>query len=104
MASPVGWPYYHWVTAHDVRFAALMDAHEKADTHHRDVSLGNIILAKLKGATEREAHLVDWELSCKKGKVDARDHVLTVRLILLAQAEVLICIQRGLPRSCLSKH
>ena len=92
MVSPVGKSYYRWFTTHDVHFAALKDAHDKADTLHRDVSLGNIILARLKEKAERIGHLIDWELSCKRGRVMPRDHVLTVRLILLSQAEVLICV------------
>jgi hypothetical protein len=70
--------------AHDVRFVALIDAHEKADTSHRDVSLGNLILSRLGEGTERVGHLIDWELSCKLSRPTARDHVLTVHPILLA--------------------
>ena len=92
MVSPVGKSYYHWFTAHDVRFAALKDAHDKADTLHRDVSLGNIILARLKEKAERIGHLIDWELYCERGKVMPRDHVLTVRLMLPSQVEVLTCV------------
>ena len=69
-----------------------MDAYEKAGTLHRDVSLGNIILARLKEGAERVGYLIDWELSCEPKKATARDHVLTVRLTLLARAEVLICV------------
>ena len=104
MVSPVGKPYHHWLTAHDVRFAALKDVYEKADTLHCDISLGNIILARLKEKTERTGYLIDWELSCKKWGVTPRDHVLTVRLILSSRVEVLIYIQRGLLRLCLSEH
>jgi len=92
MVSPVGRPYHRWLTAHDDCFAALTDAHEKADTLHRDVSLGNIILARLKEETERVGHLIDWELSCKVGREAVRDHVLTVSLMVLAKVEVLIWV------------
>ena len=82
--SPVGRSYCRWFIAHDVRFVALIDAHEKADTSHRDVSLGNLTLSRLKEGTERFGQLIDWELSCKPNRAAARDHVLTVRPILLA--------------------
>jgi len=84
MVSLVGRPYHRWFSAHSVRSVALTDAHEKADTLHRDVSLGNIILYRLKEKMERVGYLVDWELSRKPSKRTARDHVLTVRLMLLA--------------------
>ena len=69
-----------------------MDAYEKAGTLHRDVSLGNIILARLKEGAERVGYLIDWELSCKLENATAHDRMLTVRLTLLARAEVLICV------------
>jgi hypothetical protein len=73
---------HHWFTAYDVYFVALIDAYEKAETLHRDVSLGNIILCRLKEGMERFGYLIDWELSCKLGRATIRDHVLTVCLIL----------------------
>jgi hypothetical protein len=83
MASLVGRVCRHWLTTHDVLLVALVDAHEKADALHCDVSLGNIILCKLKEGTERVGYLIDWELSCKRSRAMARGHALTVRLILL---------------------
>ena len=73
---------HRWFTAYDVCFVALIDAYEKAETLHRDVSLGNIILCRLKESMGRVGYLIDWELSCKLGRATIRDHVLTVCLIL----------------------
>ena len=84
MVSPVGKPYCRWFVAHDICFEALVDAHEKADTIHRDVALGNIILARLEEKMERVGYLIDWELSCKLSNEMAREHALTVRLIFLS--------------------
>lgn len=83
MASLVGKVYHHRLTTHDVLLVALVDAHEKADTLNCDVSLGNIILCRLKEGTERVGYLIDWELSYKRSRATARGHALTVRLILL---------------------
>jgi len=33
---------------------------------------------------ERVGYLIDWELSCRLSKVAVRDHMLTVRPVLLA--------------------
>ena len=55
-----------------------MDAHSKAKTLHRDLSLGNIILYMVPGQATRAGYLIDWELSCKIDKMTVRDHVLTV--------------------------
>jgi len=87
MVSLVGRSRYRWFTVHDVLSVALVDAHDKADTLHRDVSLGNIILCQLKEEMERVGYLIDWELSCKRSKTTVRDHVLTVRLIPSARSE-----------------
>ena len=84
MVSPVEKPHCRWFVAHDICFEALVDAHEKADTIHRDVALGNIILARLEEKMERVGYLIDWELSCKLNKATAREHALTVRPILLS--------------------
>jgi hypothetical protein len=56
-----------------------MDAHDKAGTLHRDISLGNIILYRVKKETERLGYLVDWELGCKPRKTAARGRALAVR-------------------------
>ena len=96
MVSSVGQSYNRRFTAYDVRFAALMDAYERGILH-RDVSLGNIILARLKEKTERVGYLVDWELSCKLNRAAARDHVLTVRLMLLTRVEGPYILSKGTP-------
>jgi len=93
MLSPVlGRPYPHWLTAYDVCFAALMDAHETADTLHCDVNFGNIIIARLKEKMERDGYLIDWELSCRRNKVMVHERAVIACLIPLAQVEVLICV------------
>ncbi|KAF9650769.1 hypothetical protein BDM02DRAFT_3259485 [Thelephora ganbajun] len=58
-------------------FNAVMDAHDKAHTLHRDVSLPNIILYRPGKEMARVGCLIDWELGCKLSKVTPRDHVLT---------------------------
>ena len=63
-----------------------MDAHSKARTLHRDVSLGNIILYKLPHQQTRVGYLIDWELACKIDKVGVRDHVITVSSALLPRS------------------
>ena len=55
-----------------------MDAHSKAKTLHRDLSLGNIILYKPPDQSIRVGYLIDWELSCKTAEVGVRDHFLMV--------------------------
>ena len=57
---------------------AVMDAHLKARTLHRDISLGNIILYKSPHQQTRVGYLIDWELGCKIDKVGVQDHVITV--------------------------
>jgi len=79
MVSPVGRSYYHRFTTHGARPIALMDAHEKVGTLHRDVALGNIILYRPRKEMERIGYLIDWELGCKLNKVTVRRHALTVR-------------------------
>ena len=79
MVSPVGRSYYHRFTTHSARPIALMDAHEKAGTLHRDVALGNIILYRPRKEMERMGYLIDRELCCKLNKVTIRRRVLTVR-------------------------
>ena len=55
-----------------------MDAHSKAKTLHRDLSVGNIILYKLPDQAIRVGYLIDWELSCKMDKLGVRENVLIV--------------------------
>lgn len=55
-----------------------MDAHSKARTLHRDISLSNIILYKLPHQQTRVGHLIDWEFGCKIGRTTTRDHILSV--------------------------
>ncbi|KAF9642368.1 hypothetical protein BDM02DRAFT_3072078, partial [Thelephora ganbajun] len=59
-------------------FNAVMDAHDKADTVHQDVSLPNIILYRPEKEMKRVGYLVDWELGCKLSEVALRDNVLIV--------------------------
>lgn len=96
MVSPVGRLSHSWSGTYNIPFAALIDAHDKADTLHRDVSLGNIILCRLKEEMERVGYLIDWELGCRRSKVIARDHVLTVRPMFLALNEMLMRL-KGTP-------
>jgi len=70
---------YHRPTVHSARLTAFMDAHGKAETLHRDISLGNIILYRPRKEVERLGYLVDWELTCKLSEVTARGHLLIVR-------------------------
>ena len=58
-----------------------MDAHSKAGTLHRDLSLGNIILYKFPEKPIRVGYLIDWERSCKIDKV-GRSHNLMVAFLL----------------------
>ena len=55
-----------------------MDAHDKADTLHRDVALGNIILYEDADVTSRVGYLIDWELSHKAKGVPIDTFNLTV--------------------------
>ncbi|KAF9644190.1 hypothetical protein BDM02DRAFT_3122282, partial [Thelephora ganbajun] len=57
-------------------FNAVMDAHDKADTLHQDVSLPNIILYRPEKEMKRVGYLVDWELGCKLSEVALRGNVL----------------------------
>lgn len=43
----------------------MIDAHNKADTLHRDVNLENIILYMDVDGTSRVGYLINWNLSCK---------------------------------------
>ena len=53
-----------------------MDAHSKARTLHRDLSVGNIILYRVPDKPVRVGYLIDWELSCKVDKATVPDNVL----------------------------
>jgi len=57
---------------------AVMDAHSRANTLHRNLSPDNIILLRLPGKQIRVGYLINWELSCKTDRVTVRNHVLTV--------------------------
>ena len=47
----------------------MVDAHDKADTLHRDVSFDNIILYRDEDGTLRVGYLIDRELSRKVDNV-----------------------------------
>lgn len=56
----------------------MIDAHDKADTLHRDLSLGNIILYRDAGGTLRVGYLIDWEFSRKVDNVPTDTSILPV--------------------------
>ena len=51
----------------------MVDALEKADTIHRDISVGNILLVKHSNSKPRTGYLIDWELSCQVDKTLRRE-------------------------------
>ncbi|OBZ71149.1 hypothetical protein A0H81_08673 [Grifola frondosa] len=62
-------------------FQCMLDAYNKDQRIHRDVSLSNIILHR-DGTGVRRGYLVDWELSCRPDlKGEARDYWRTVSYI-----------------------
>lgn len=61
-----------------IYYVAMTDAFEKADTIHRDISVGNILLVKHSDDGPRTGYLIDWELSCKTDKKLRRKHERTV--------------------------
>ena len=64
-------------------FTAVMDAHEKAETLHRNVSLPNIILYRPERGARRAGYLIDWELCVVPRNRAPYDHVLAVCPIVL---------------------
>jgi len=42
-------------------FAAVVDAHDKANALHQDMSLDNIILYRDEDGTPRAGYLINWE-------------------------------------------
>lgn len=56
----------------------MIDAHDKADTSHQDVSLGNIILYRDEDGALRVGYLIDWELSRKVDNVPRNTFKLAV--------------------------
>ncbi|KAI0948918.1 hypothetical protein AcW1_008660 [Taiwanofungus camphoratus] len=45
-------------------FHAMLEARNKNNRLHRDISLGNIIMVKEPSSHIRKGYLIDWELSC----------------------------------------
>lgn len=50
----------------------MVDAYEKRDRLHRDISANNILLVRDSGTTKRMAYVIDWEFSVKSA--EARSH------------------------------
>jgi len=57
----------------------VIDAHDKAATLHRNVSLGNVILYKDADETSRVGYLINWELGRKANDVPIDTSSLPVR-------------------------
>ena len=75
----------------------MVDAHEKADTSHRDLSLDNIMLYKDVGKIVRVGYLIDWGVSRKTGNAPPRPHVLSVGSRSHPRKLSLIWISQGTP-------
>lgn len=63
-------------------FTAVMDANEKAETLHQDVSLSNIILYRPMEGEARVGCLVDWELAATLGSIKPRNALIVCPMFL----------------------
>ena len=68
-------------------YVAVMEAHNKAQTLHRDVGLPNIVLYRPKEGVRRTGYLTNLELGCELSKIRPRDRrTLTVGPTFLASS------------------
>ena len=74
-----------------------MDAHEKAQTLHRNVSLPNIILHRPEQGARRAGYLIDWELGVVPRNRAPYDHVLAVCPIVLCPTVKVLIYLKGTP-------
>lgn len=72
----------------ETSFAASVDARQKSNRLHRDISIHNIILVR-KGDEVRIGILIDWELSCKCDRTGtAFQYSRTVSEVLFTYSQV----------------
>lgn len=59
---------------------AMLEARDKNNRIHRDISPGDVILVKEPSSRIRKGYLIDWELSCyvdEHGQAHEYDHVVS---------------------------